>query len=94
MTGAVEDVGVFAGEDFVGEIDLARSEFDGQRNIHEHVGNGHQATKKYQPTSSPCLALLSSLQNFFFELPIPFLVLLISPVAQFLDTLEKIADIF
>lgn len=26
-TGSRDDVGVFAGEDFVGEIDLARSEF-------------------------------------------------------------------
>ena len=34
-TGALEDVGVFAGEDFVGEIDLARSKFSGQRNIQE-----------------------------------------------------------
>ena len=43
VTGALEDVGVFAGEDLVGEIDLARSESSGQLNIQQLAESSQQS---------------------------------------------------
>ena len=40
-TGALEDVGVFAGEDLVGEIDLARSGCGSQPNIQQSAEQEH-----------------------------------------------------
>ena len=42
VTGALEDVGVFTGEDLVGEIDLARSESSGQLDIRQQLAESSQ----------------------------------------------------
>lgn len=86
---------MFAGEDFVGEIDLARSEFSDQPRIQKQreLSQQHLAVKLNQLTSSACLSFFFALQNLFLELPIPFLIFLISFVVQFLDTLQEVVHI-
>jgi hypothetical protein len=58
-------VGVFAGEDFVGDIDLARSDFllSARYIPFRHVNP--VAAKSKSHTSSTCLSLFSALQYLF-----------------------------
>lgn len=80
-------VGVDTGDDFVGDIDLARSEFlswSNLRNLHKAEGDSQS---NWDHTSSTGFTLLSPLQNFVFELSAALLGLLVPLFAHGFDFL-------
>lgn len=93
-TATLDVVGVFEGEDLVGEMDLARSELHLVSQRVSKQDEQHVAVKSNGPTGAASLSFLSALQNLFLQLPISLLVFLVSSVAQFLDALQEIIDVF
>lgn len=91
-----EAVGVLAGEDLVGEMDLARSKRLIISHEAEQVDISHERPDVWKGThtSPPSLSLCTALHNLLFQLPVALLILLVVSVAQLLDALQEIVDIF